>query len=114
MTQATHADRTCHHHDGEVPAHPLGHSHADPLANPDANPGAHPNAGTATSIDQNATLLAYMIDHNLEHKTELEECRDSLAEQGATAAADLLTQGIDSIDTAIERMRSALELIRRK
>ncbi|MGN0034181.1 MAG: hypothetical protein ACI364_00420 [Coriobacteriales bacterium] len=52
-----------------------------------------------------------MLEHTLEHKVELEQCRDALAAKGRDDAADALSEGIAYMNSACACMQQALEKI---
>ena len=84
-----------HHHD-----HAHGHGHAG---------HAHAAPAEPTTVEQDAQLLSYMVEHNLEHKEELQACKQALEAKGYDKAAAHLQEAVASLESSIEQMRSALE-----
>lgn len=74
-----------------------------------AHDHAHAAPAEPTTVEQDAQLLGYMVEHNLEHKEELQACKEALEAKGYDKAAAHLQQAVASLEFSIEQMRSALD-----
>ena len=54
-------------------------------------------------------LLAYMLEHNIQHQAELSEVAEKLKTAGETEAAGLLFEAISAYETGNSKLKSALE-----
>lgn len=95
-----HKHEAGHTHD---PAHEHAHEHAY------GHEHAHaPIAGDVAPEERTRALLAYMIDHNEHHASELSTLADSLD----GAARKRLLEAIGGFEAANAQLREVLELIK--
>ena len=96
-----------HPHDHEPGEHTHDHSHTHDHEH--SHEHAHtPAASGVAPEERTRALLAYMIDHNAHHVSELSELVDGLG----GAARERLLEAIGGFEAANAQLREVLELIK--
>lgn len=110
MHEHEHEHTYTHSHPHEhAPGHEQEHTHSHDHAH--EHDHAHDHAalsGDVAPAERTKALLAYMIDHNEHHASELSELVDSLD----GAARKRLLEAIGSFEVANVQLREVLELVK--